>query len=43
MRLLAKAAARGGNLLLNIGPMGTGEIDPKDQAILRGIGALDGR
>ena len=38
IRLLAKAAARGGNLLLNIGPMGTGEIDPKDQAILRGIG-----
>ena len=38
MRLLAKAAARGGNLLLNIGPMGNGEIDPKDQAILRGIG-----
>jgi alpha-L-fucosidase len=38
VRLLAKAAARGGNLLLNIGPMGAGEIDPKDQAILRGIG-----
>ena len=38
VRLLAKAAARGGNLLLNIGPMGNGEIDPKDQAILRGIG-----
>jgi alpha-L-fucosidase len=38
IRLLAKAAARGGNLLLNIGPMGNGEIDPKDQAILRGIG-----
>jgi alpha-L-fucosidase len=38
IHLLAKAAARGGNLLLNIGPMGNGEIDPKDQAILRGIG-----
>ena len=38
VRLLVKAAARGGNLLLNIGPMGNGEIDPKDQAILRGIG-----
>ncbi len=25
-------------MLLNIGPMGTGEIDPKDQMILRGIG-----
>jgi hypothetical protein len=35
---LVKAVARGGNLLLNIGPMGNGEIDPKDQAILRGIG-----
>ena len=39
VRLLVKAAARGGNLLMNIGPMGNGEIDPKDQAILRGIGA----
>jgi hypothetical protein len=38
VRLLAKVAARGGNVLLNIGPMGNGEIDPKDQAILRGIG-----
>ena len=38
IRLLARAAARGGNVLLNIGPMGTGEIDPKDQAILHGIG-----
>ena len=38
IRLLAKVAARGGNVLLNIGPMGNGEIDPKDQAILRGIG-----
>jgi alpha-L-fucosidase len=37
-RLLAKAAARGGNLLLNIGPMGTGEIDEKDASILRAIG-----
>lgn len=42
VRLLAKAAARGGNLLLNIGPMGSGEIDPKDQAILRGIGGWMG-
>jgi alpha-L-fucosidase len=37
--LLAKAAARGGNLLLNIGPMGTGKFDPKDVAILDGIAA----
>ena len=38
IQLIPKAAARGGNVLMNIGPMGTGEIDPKDQAILRGIG-----
>jgi len=38
IQLLAKAAARGGNLLLNIGPMGDGNIDPKDVAILQGIG-----
>lgn len=39
IQLLAKAAARGGNLLMNIGPMGDGEFDPKDLAILKGIGA----
>jgi alpha-L-fucosidase len=39
IRLLAKAAARGGNVLLNIGPMGNGEIDPKDVTILQGIAA----
>ena len=38
IRLLAKAAARGGNILMNIGPMGTGEVDPKDVAILQAIG-----
>jgi alpha-L-fucosidase len=37
--LLAKAAARGGNIMLNIGPMGTGKMDPKDLAILDGIAA----
>jgi hypothetical protein len=37
--LLAKAAARGGNILMNIGPMGSGQVDPKDVAILQGIGA----
>ena len=37
VQLLAKAAARGGNVLLNIGPMGNGEIDPKDVTILKGI------
>lgn len=39
IRLLAKAAARGGNLLMNIGPEGDGTIDPADVAILKGIGA----
>jgi alpha-L-fucosidase len=38
IQLLAKSAARGGNLLLNIGPMGDGNVDPKDVAILQGIG-----
>jgi hypothetical protein len=38
IQLMAKAAARGGNVLMNIGPMGDGQIDPKDQAILQGIG-----
>ena len=38
IQLLAKSAARGGNMLLNIGPMGDGNIDPKDVAILTGIG-----
>jgi alpha-L-fucosidase len=38
IQLLAKAAARGGNVLMNIGPMGDGQIDPKDVAILKGIG-----
>jgi alpha-L-fucosidase len=37
--LLAQASARGGNILLNIGPMGTGKMDPKDIKILEGIGA----
>jgi hypothetical protein len=39
IQLLAKASARGGNLLLNIGPMGNGEFDPHDTAILQGIAA----
>jgi len=38
IQLLAKSAARGGNLLLNIGPMGDGNIDPKDVSILEGVG-----
>ncbi len=38
IRLLAKAADRGGNLLMNIGPEGNGIIDPRDTVILHGIG-----
>lgn len=38
IRLLAKAAARGGNVLLNLGPRGDGTFDPADDAILHGIG-----
>ncbi len=38
IRLLAKSAARGGNELMNIGPMGNGQIDPADVNILKGIG-----
>jgi alpha-L-fucosidase len=37
VQLLAKAAARGGNILMNIGPMGNGQFDPADAAILQGI------
>ncbi len=39
IELLAKAAARGGNILLNIGPKGDGKIDGKDLAILDAVGA----
>lgn len=38
IRLLAKAASRGGNLLMNIGPKGDGEFDAKDVRILDSIG-----
>ncbi|MCK4920939.1 MAG: alpha-L-fucosidase [Bacteroidales bacterium] len=38
IKLLSKASARGGNLLMNVGPMGTGEIAPIDVGILKGIG-----
>jgi alpha-L-fucosidase len=37
IRLLAKSAARGGNELMNIGPMGNGRIDEADVNILKGI------
>ncbi len=38
IQLLAKSAARGGNELMNIGPMGDGKIDQADVDILKGIG-----
>ena len=43
IRLLASAASRGGNLLMNIGPMGDGRFDPKDAKILQGIGNWMGK
>lgn len=38
IRLLAKAKAMGGNILLNIGPKGDGSFDEPDVAILKGMG-----
>lgn len=38
IRLLAKAVAKGGNILMNIGPMGDGTIEQVDADILHGIG-----
>jgi alpha-L-fucosidase len=38
IQLMAKAAAKGGNILLNIGPRGDGTLDSPDVAILAGIG-----
>jgi len=37
--ILARCADGDGNLLLNIGPMPTGEIEPRQVAVLNGIGA----
>jgi alpha-L-fucosidase len=38
VRLIASAASRGGNLLMNIGPKGDGTFDQRDLNVLRGIG-----
>lgn len=38
IRLLASAASMGGNILLNVGPMGNGEWDSADILIFKGIG-----
>ncbi|PZU08251.1 alpha-L-fucosidase [Sphingomonas sp.] len=37
IQLLAKTAAKGGNILLNLGPKGDGTLDAPDVAILEGI------
>lgn len=37
IRLTVKAAARGGNILMNIGPMGNGQFSAPDREILKGI------
>ena len=39
IRLLVKSVARGGNMLMNIGPRGDGTVDPTDVNILNNIGA----
>lgn len=38
IRLLASAASKGGNILMNVGPMGNGKWDEKDVEIFRGVG-----
>ena len=38
VRLLASAVSRGGNILMNVGPMGNGRWDEKDIALTRQIG-----
>ena len=39
IRLLVMTAGSGGNLLLNVGPMPTGQIEPRQAAVLREVGA----
>ena len=38
IRLLASATSKGGNILMNVGPMGNGKWDEKDVEIFRGVG-----
>ncbi len=38
IRILAQCAGGDGNLLLNVGPMPTGEIEPRQVEVLKGIG-----
>jgi alpha-L-fucosidase len=39
VRILVQCATGGGNLLLNVGPMPSGEIEPRQAEVLKGIGA----
>ena len=39
IRILAKCVGGDGNLLLNVGPMPTGEIEPRQVEVLKGVGA----
>lgn len=39
IQMLAKAASRGGNILLNMGPRPDGTVDPADVAIFQSIGS----
>ena len=38
VKLITSAVAKGGNILLNVGPMGNGAWDYRDVAVLKGIG-----
>lgn len=38
VRLICSATAKGGNILMNVGPMGNGAWDDRDVAIFEGIG-----
>lgn len=38
IQLLASATAKGGNILMNVGPMGNGKWDEKDVEIFKGVG-----
>ncbi|MBD5267237.1 MAG: alpha-L-fucosidase [Bacteroides sp.] len=38
VQLVASAASKGGNILMNVGPMGNGKWDEKDVEIFRGVG-----
>ena len=38
VQLIASAASKGGNILMNIGPMGNGKMDERDTRLLKQIG-----